>query len=154
MTTYSYRSQEQKGTITLLDHHADCDIRQTFSRWRYQIPYWQLTSHPIRNVKTTQGFWACVAVGVIGVIASAIRLIGFDHSMPLSFAIPIFIASIGLLLYSTRIRTEHWVSFHSIIPNVSIYYCESGPNSDTFEQFTNTLTNKIATSSRSAESAV
>lgn len=154
METYSYRSQEQKGTITLLDQHAECDIRQAFSKWNYQIPYWHLSAYPIRNDKTTQGFWACALVGGIGLLASTIRLIRLDLSMPLYFAIPIFITSLGLLLYSLRIRKEQWVTFHSLIPNSSIYYCKSGPNSDTFEQFTEALVKKITAASRKPEDAL
>ena len=154
MDTYSYRSPERSGKIALTANHVECDVRQGFSRWKYQIPYSQLSPFPVRNQKTTHGFWVCLLVGGLGVIASATRLLRFDLSMPLSVAIPILVASLALLLFSTRIRTEQWISFHSVISNVSVFYCESGPHSNSFEQFTDILANRISQLTKHPEIAV
>ena len=148
MDTYSYRTLESSGTISLTATHVECDVRQGFSRWEYQIPYRQLSPFPVRNKKTTQGFWACLLVGGLGFTASAIRLLKLDLSMPLSIAVPILIASLALLLYSLRIRNEHWISVHSVIPNVSLFYCESGPDSKSFELFTDRLVKRIVSSGK------
>ena len=106
MTTYSFHSSETVGSITLLDDAVECRFRRNFSRWHYTTPYSDLVANPIRKWTTPSGFWACLLVAGGGFIASLIRMIGLDMSMPLHIAIPSFLASLCVLVYTFRIRRE------------------------------------------------
>ena len=145
MKEYAYRTTSQKGKVTLGDTFVECDVKQGFSRWRYQVPYSQLTHMPVRTRKTPEGFWVCLMVGGLGSVASGTRICGFDLSMPFIIAIPMLVASLTMLAYSLRIRRENWITFHSSIPNASVYYCESGPDSENFDSFTDALGARIQT---------
>ena len=100
---------------------------------------------PVRNRKTPEGFWVCLIVGGMGSVASGARVVGADLSIPLTIAIPMLAVSLAMIAYSLRIRRENWITFHSTIPNNSVYYCETGPDSKSFDSFREILGSRIQT---------
>ncbi len=143
MDTFHFHSSNTVSLITLNENDVECNIRRNFSKWHYKTPYSLLIPTPIRKCTTPSGFWACLLVGSGGFVASFVRIVKLDLSMPFQMAIPMLPVSLMVLAHSYRIRREEWISIPTIAPEFWINYCRNGRDSDEFELFTERLIAKI-----------
>lgn len=142
--TYRFRTVDCYGTVILKAHTVKAETWYRGSRWEHETPYETIAPYPARWDGTTSLFWISLSVGLAGLAGGIWGW--FDPpgtNMTSLWSATLVLVGLVAVLFAFFHRRDTWIFFFAESNDLSIRYCRRGPDSDSFEEFSNQLITRI-----------
>jgi len=143
---YRFRTLELSGQIEVDQGLVQVRLQKGFSRYEFATPLNKLNHHPVWTSKVTSTCWCCLVIGLLAVFMFVFGLFNGEFEENLGgiwYYVVLGVGAVAMLTLAIWFRWEQWVHFTGKEGTMGVWYCRSGPDRESFDQFTEDIMRRI-----------